>query len=107
MPENFKYVWLDFAQASFAMVGSFFLAGAAMKARKRLVGWLVVVGLLVSVLQIAEVGLHTYWTEIVVDWLTPGSEILQHLGIAICLWTLFLQKDLTSNSRSINKPSLV
>src|SRR5262245_34910998 len=36
-----------FSQASFVMVGSCFLAGAAMKARKsaRLVGWLVLVGL--------------------------------------------------------------
>lgn len=91
---------LDFAQASFAMVGSCFLAGAAMKARKsaRLVGWLVLVGLLISIFQIAEVGLHTFWTEIVDDWLTPISEILVHLAIAVCLWILFRQQDISSDS---------
>ena len=82
------------------MVGSCFLAGAALKAGKsaRLVGWFILLGLLISVLQLAEVGLHTVWTAIVDDWLTPVSEILEHLAIAICLWTLWGQKDLSSDS---------
>jgi hypothetical protein len=100
---------LDFAQASFAMVGSFFLAGAAMKARKsaRLVGWFVLLGLLISIFQIAEVGLHSFWTEIVNDWLTPVSEILEHLAIAICLWILFSQENFSSDSRRTKNASLV
>jgi len=92
---------LDFAQASFAMVGSFFLAGAALKAPKgaRLVGWFVLVGVVISVFQIAEVGLHTLWTQFVNDWLTPVSQILEHLAIAIFLWILFRQKDISSDFR--------
>ena len=99
---------LDFAQASFAMVGSFFLAGAAMKARKsaRLVGWFVLVGLLIRILQIAEVGLHTFWTEIVDDRLTPVGETLEHLAIAVCLWILFREENFSSDSRSIKNASL-
>jgi hypothetical protein len=71
-----------------------------MKARKsaRLVGWLVLVGLLISIFQIAEVGLHTFWTQIVYDWLTPISELLEHLAIAVCLWVLFRQQDISSDS---------
>ena len=92
---------LDFTQASFAMVGSFFLAGAALKAPKgaRLVGWFVLVGVVISVFQIAEVGLHTLWTQFVNDWLTPVSQILEHLAIAIFLWILFRQKDISSDFR--------
>jgi hypothetical protein len=100
---------LDFTQASFAMVGSFFLAGAAMKAGKsaRLVGWFVLVGLLVSIFQIAEVGLHTFWTEIVDDWLTPLSGILEHLAIAVCLWIWFRRENSSFDSRLIKDASLV
>ena len=81
---------LDFSQASFALVGLIFLAGAAMKKQgtARLVGWFIIAGLPIAIFQIAEVGLYTPWTRIVDDWITPISEIVQHLIMAICLWEM-------------------
>jgi len=35
-------------------------------------------------------------TEIVDDWLSPMSKILEHLAIAVCLWILFRQKNFSS-----------
>jgi hypothetical protein len=96
---------LDFAQASFALVGSFFLAGAAMKAQgtARLAGWFILAGFPLSIFQIAEVGLHTPWTAVVDDWVTPISEIMEHLIMAICLWYLFCQKSLSPESQATAK----
>jgi hypothetical protein len=93
---------LDFTQASFALVGSIFLAGAAMKAQgsARIAGWFIIAGFPIGIFQIAELGLHTPWTAVVDDWVTPLCEIIEHLIMAICLWDLFRQKDLSSNSRS-------
>jgi len=84
---------LDFSQASFALVGSFFLASAAMRAPgiPRLAGWFILVGFPIGIFQIAEVGVHTFWTDLVDEWLTPMSEIMQHFVIALCLWELFWQ----------------
>jgi hypothetical protein len=102
---------LDFAQASFALVGSFFLAGAAMKAggRARLAAWSIGLGFVTSVFQIAEVGLHTSWTDLVDDWLTPVTEILQHLSITVCLWGLYRLSwhDSRSTKKMSQKAALV
>jgi hypothetical protein len=91
---------LDFAQASFALIGSFFLAGAAMKAQgsARLAGWFIIAGFPLSIVQIGEIGLHTPWTAVVDDWVTPISEMMEHLIMAICLWDLFRQKSLYCKS---------
>ena len=79
---------LDFAQASFGLVGTLFLATAAIKASgmARVAGWFLLIGLPISFLQVAEVGLHTPWTAIVDRWVTPVDEIIQHvvIGIALC-----------------------
>jgi hypothetical protein len=93
---------LNFAQASFAMVGSFFLAGAAVRGQgmARVVGWFLIAGFMISIFQIAEIGLHTFWTDLVDDWVTPVGKMAEHLVIAICLWGLFGRKDLYSDSQS-------
>ncbi len=79
---------LDFAQASFGLVGTLFLATAAIKASgmARVAGWFLLIGLPISFLQVAEVGLHAPWTGIVDRWVTPVDEIIQHvvIGIALC-----------------------
>src|SRR6202007_416549 len=82
---------LDFTQASFALVGSIFLASAAMKMPgiPRLAGWFIGVGFPIGIFQIAEVGIHTFWTDLVDEWLTPMSELMEHFIIALCLWELF------------------
>jgi hypothetical protein len=92
---------LDFSQASFALVGSVFLAGAAMKAQgtARLVGWFVIAGLPIAIFQIAEVGLSAPWTHIVDDWITPISEIMLHLMMAVCLLELSRQQFHSSESQ--------
>lgn len=76
---------LDFAQASFGLVGTLFLATAAIKApgTAKVAGWFLLGGLPISFFQIAEVGLHTPWTVIVDEWVTPINEIIQQLVIAI------------------------
>jgi len=93
---------LDFAQASFAMVGSFFLAGAALRGRgmARVVGWFLIAGFTISIFQIAEVGLHTSWTNIVDDWITPLGAVAGHSVMAVCLWGLFRKKGISSHARS-------
>jgi hypothetical protein len=79
---------LDFAQASFGLVGALFLATAAIKASgmAKVAGWVLLIGLPISVLQLAEVGMHTPWTVIADTWVTPVYEIIQHLvlGFALC-----------------------
>ena len=96
------YSTLDFARASFALVGSFFLAGAAMKAQgtARLAGWFIIAGVPIGIFQIAAVGLHAPWTVVVADWITPISEIGQHLSIALCLWELFRRKVSSTESKT-------
>ena len=98
---------LDFAQASFAMVGSFFLAGAALRGQgmARVVGWFLIAGFTINIFQIAEVGLHTSWTDVVDDWITPSGEVAEHSVMAVCLWALFRNKDISSDARSTVKAS--
>jgi hypothetical protein len=78
---------LDFAQASFGLVGTLFLAAAAINASgtARIAGWFLLAGLPISFFQIAEVGLHTPWTFIVNVWVTPLHEVVQHILITITL----------------------
>jgi hypothetical protein len=79
---------LDFAQASFGLVGTLFLATAAIKASgmARVAGWCLLIGLPISFIQVAEVGLHTPWTIFLDTWATPITEIVQQIviGLAFC-----------------------
>jgi hypothetical protein len=81
---------LDFAQASFGLVGTLFLATAAIKASgmAKVAGWFLLAGLPISFIQVAEVGLHTPWTVIVDTWVTPIDEIIQQIVIGITLCAL-------------------
>lgn len=81
---------LDFAQASFGLVGTLFLATAAIKASgmAKVAGWFLLAGLPISFFQIAEVGLHTYRTLIVDVWVTPINEIVQQLVMTITCYAL-------------------
>jgi hypothetical protein len=81
---------LDFAQASFGLVGTLFLGTAAIKASgmAKVAGWFLLAGLPIGFFQIAEVGLHTSWTLIVDEWVTPIDEIVQQLVIAITFYAL-------------------
>jgi hypothetical protein len=79
---------LDFAQASFGLVGTLFLATAAIKATgmAKIVGWFLLLGLPINFIQVAEVGMHTPWTVIVDRWVTPVNEIIEQdmIGIVFC-----------------------
>ena len=81
---------LDFAQASFGLVGTLFLATAAIKVSgiARIAGWTLVAGLPIGFFQLAEVGLHTPWTAIIDQWLTPINEIALHITIGIALFAI-------------------
>jgi hypothetical protein len=85
---------LDFAQASFGLVGTLFLASAAIKVSgmARFAGCFLLAGLPISFFQIAEVGLHTPWTIIVDEWVTPFDEVVQHAVIAITLFAILRHK---------------
>jgi hypothetical protein len=82
---------LDFAQASFGLVGTLFLATAAMKASgmSKVAGWFLLLGLPISVLQVAEVGMHSPWTVIVDRWVTPVDEIIQAMVIGMALYGIY------------------
>lgn len=81
---------LDFAQASFGLVGTLFLATAAIKVSgiARIAGWTLVAGLPIGFFQLAEVGLHTPWTAIIDQWLAPINEIALHITIGIALFAI-------------------
>jgi len=52
----------------------------------KVAGWFLLMGLPISVLQVAEVGMHTSWTVIVDTLVTPIDEIIQQIviGLALC-----------------------
>jgi hypothetical protein len=85
---------LDFAQASFGLVGTLFLATAAMKASgmAKVVGWFLLIGLPISILQVAEVGMHTPWTVIVDVWVNPIDEVIQQIGIGMTLFAILRRR---------------
>jgi hypothetical protein len=85
---------LDFANASFGLVGTLFLGTAAIKAKgmSRVVGWFLLAGLPLCILQFAEVGLRTPWTLFIDTWLTPLDEVIQQTLIGIALWTIIRQR---------------
>src|ERR1700692_2579378 len=85
---------LDFAQASFGLVGTLFLATAAIKASgmEKVVGWVLLLGLPISVLQVAEVGMHTPWTVMIDAWVNPLDEIIQQIVIGIALFAVFRRR---------------
>jgi hypothetical protein len=81
---------LDFAQASFGLVGTLFLGTAAIKASgiSKFVGWFLLASLPIGVLQFAEVGLRTPWTLIVDTWITPLCEIIEQILIGLVLLSM-------------------
>jgi hypothetical protein len=81
---------LDFAQSSFGLVGTLFLATAAIKASgmAKVAGWFLLIGLPISIFQVAEVGMHTPWTVIVDAWVNPVDEIIQQIVIGVTLFAM-------------------
>jgi hypothetical protein len=101
---------LDFAQASFGLVGTLFLGTAAIKASgmAKVTGWFLLAGLPIGFFQIAEVGLHTSWTLIVDEWVTPINEIVQQLVIAITFYALLhrsLESPAPQNPHNAHTPN--
>jgi hypothetical protein len=92
---------LDFAQASFGLVGTLFLGTAAIKASgmAKVAGWFLLAGLPISFLQIAEVGFHNSWTAIVDVWVTPVNEIVQQLVIGIAFYAMLHRRPECSAGR--------
>ncbi|MBV8970208.1 MAG: hypothetical protein JO331_14290 [Verrucomicrobia bacterium] len=85
---------LDFAQASFGLVGTLFLATAAIKATgmAKIAGWFLLIGLPISFLQVAQVGIHAPWTAIVDRWVTPIDEIIQQIVIGLALLAILKRR---------------
>ena len=98
---------LDFAQASFGLVGTLFLATAALKASgmAKVAGWFLLIGLPISIFQVAEVGLHTPWTVIIDAWVNPVDEIIQQIVIGIALFAVLRRHQNPPGQRTeINRP---
>lgn len=85
---------LDFAQASFGLVGTLFLATAAIKSSgmAKVAGWFLLAALPISVIQVAEVGMHTPWTVLIDAWVTPIDEIIQQIVIGMALFAVFRRR---------------
>ena len=98
---------LDFAQASFGLVGTLFLATAALKASglAKVAGWFLLIGLPISIFQVAEVGLHTPWTVIIDAWVNPVDEIIQQTVIGIALFAVLRRHPESAWSEDGNQPS--
>lgn len=81
---------LDFAQASFGLVGTLFLATAAIKASgiAKLAGRCLLIGLPISFLQLAEIGVHKPWTEVIDSWVIPINAIIQQIVIGLALFAI-------------------
>ena len=97
---------LDFAQASFGLVGTLFLATAALKASglAKVAGWFLLMGLPISIFQVAEVGLHTPWTVIIDAWVNPVDEIIQQTVIGIALFAVLRRRPESGWSEDGNQP---
>ena len=95
---------LDFAQASFGLVGTLFLATAAIKATgmAKVAGWFLLIALPISFLQVAEVGMHAPWTAIVDRWVTPIDGIIQQIVIGLALCSI-LNRRLESPTRKVEE----
>jgi hypothetical protein len=85
---------LDFAQSSFGLVGTLFLATAAIKATgmAKVAGWFLLIGLPISLAQVAEVGLRAPWTVIIDIWVTPLNEIVQQIVIGLTLFEILRRR---------------
>jgi hypothetical protein len=72
------------------LVGTLFLATAALEASgmAKVAGWSLLIGLPISIFQVAEVGMHTPWTMIVDAWVNPIDEIIQQIVIGATLFTV-------------------
>jgi hypothetical protein len=83
-----------------------FLATAAIKASgiARVAGWFLVAGLPISFFQIAEVGLHSSWTLVVDEWVTPIDEIVLHIAIGIVLFAIIRHRARSQVQRSTREP---
>jgi len=103
---------LDFANASFGLVGILFLGTAAIKATgiSKVVGWVLLAGLPLGFLQFAEVGLRMPWTLFVDAWMTPLAEITQQIVIGIAFWTILRQRQQPNHpergTRAVRNPPL-
>jgi hypothetical protein len=101
---------LDFAQASFGLVGTLFLATAAIKASgmAKVAGWFLLIGLPISLIQVAEVGVHKPWTVIFDTWVTPTNEIIQQIviGIALCAMLRRRESRVPEHGSHPSRPSL-
>ena len=58
----------------------------------RVVGWFLLAGLPLCILQFAEVGLRMPWTLFIDTWLTPLYEVIQQTLIGIALWEIIRQR---------------
>jgi hypothetical protein len=97
---------LDFAQASFGLVGTLFLATAAIKASgmAKVAGWFLLIGLPISFIQVAEVGLHTPWTIFFDTWTTPINEIVQQIVIGLAFCDILNRRLKSGPSETGNQP---
>jgi hypothetical protein len=98
---------LDFANASFGIVGTLFLGTAAIKATgvSKIVGWFLLAGLPLGILQFAEVGLSMPWTYFVDIWITPLDEVVQQILIGIAFWTILRQRHEQNRSLQAAEPA--
>lgn len=96
---------LDFAQASFGLVGTLFLATAAIKSSgmEKVVGWVLLLGLPISVFQVAEVGMHTPWTVMIDAWVNPLDEIIQQIVIGIALCAILRRRPVSLLSKNASQ----
>ena len=100
---------LDFAQASFGLVGALFLATAAIKSSgmAKVAGWVLLAGLPISVFQVAEVGMHTPWTVMIDAWVNPTDEIIQQIVIGIALFAVLRHKPVSLLPRHALEPGVL
>jgi hypothetical protein len=97
---------LDFVQAFFGLVGTLFLATAAIRVSgiARVAGWSLTAGLPIGFFQVAEVGLHRSWTAIVDEWVTPIDEIVLHIVIGMALFDIISHRVRSRLARSTQEP---
>ena len=97
---------LDFAQASFGLVGTLFLATAAIKSSgmAKVAGWFLLAALPISVIQVAEVGMHTPWTVLIDAWVNPIDEIIQQIVIGMALFAVFRRRPTSLLPKNVLHP---
>ena len=70
----------------------------------KVAGWFLLAALPISVIQVAEVGMHTPWTVLIDAWVNPIDEIIQQIVIGMALFAVFRRRPTSLLPKNVLHP---